>query len=320
MLMKRFVPTLLIIAAALALAGCGNKDGKAAATQVAAKVDSEEITVYQINDVLSRTRTAGATPEEVQGLSREVLEKLIDQQLAVGAATANKLQRTPEIVSRLEAARREILAQAYAQQIAAAVPKPGSAEIRKYHDDHPQLFAQRRVFNVQEVVVPGADKAVAAQLQTFAAGDKSLESATAWLKEKKIKYATGSATRAAEQIPLEMLGQVAGLRDGQSTVFEAPQGVTMVRVVSSQAAPVAEDKALPAVEQYLTNQRAREAVLAAIKQLRADVKITYMGEFANAAAAPSATGAPAGPAAAAPTAGDPAAGKTLIEKGVGGLK
>ncbi len=236
MLAKRFVPILLILAAALALAGCGNKDGKAAATQVAARVGSDEITVYQINEVLARTRSAGTNPEAVQGLSREVLEKLIDQQLAVSAATANKLQRTPEVVSRLEAARREILAQAYVQQIAAAVPKPSADEVKKFQAEHPELFGQRRVYNVQEVVVVGAEPAVTAQLKTFAAGDKSLESAAAWLKEKNVKFAGGSATRAAEQIPLEMLPRVAALKDGQSTVIEAPQGATLVRVVSSQAA------------------------------------------------------------------------------------
>ena len=88
-----FSPRKVLLVAGISIvlatvAGCGNKEGKvAAATQVAAMVGSEEISVHQINQVLSRTNTSGATAEQVKAMSREVLEKLIDQELAIGQAT-----------------------------------------------------------------------------------------------------------------------------------------------------------------------------------------------------------------------------------------
>lgn len=322
---RPFKTTALLCAmtlAVLGLAACGKSEesGKATATQVAAKVGSEEISVHQINQVLQRTNTSGASPEAVKGLGREVLEKLIDQQIAVDQATEAKLHRSPEVVTQIEAARREILARAYLQQLTSSLAKPTAEEAKKYYADNPQLFSQRRIFNVQEIVVPATPE-VLAQLRGFATAGKPIEDVAAWLKGQNIKFNGGAATRAAEQIPLEVLPKVHALKDGQSAVLESAQNLTFLRVASSQSAPVPEAAALPRIEQFLANQRANEAITSNIKQLRASTKITYMGEFdapvASAAAAPT-TPAPAAPATPAPVADDKA--KSVIEKGVAGLK
>ena len=309
----RLHTTLLAIALATTLVACGDKDGKKAATQVAAKVGSEEISVHQINQVLSRANTGGASPEALKAMSKEVLEKLIDQQLAVDQATENKLHRSPDVVAQIEAARRDILARAYIQQVTANITKPTAEETKKYFAEHPQLFSERRIFNVQEIVAPAAP-GVADQLKALVATGKSLDEIAAVLKAKNIPFNGGSATRAAEQIPLEALPKIHALKDGQITVIDSPQGSTVVRVVSSQQAPVTEAAALPRIEQFLINQRAGDAVAANIKQLRSTTKITYMGEFEGSAATP----APA--AAEVPPAATDDKAKSVIEKGISGLK
>lgn len=307
--------SLLALGIALALSACGNKDKKEAATQVAAKVGSEEISVHQINQILSRANTAAATPAAAHAMSREVLEKLIDQQLAVEQATEEKLHRSPEVVAQIEASKRDILARAYMKKIAGAVPKPSLEEVKKYYAEHPELFSARRIFNVQEIVVPAAP-GLADQLRAFAASGKPMVDIANWLKSKDVKFDGGSATRAAEQIPLERLPQIHALKDGQSLVIEAPQSLTLLRLVSSQSVPVPEAAALPRIEQFLNNRRGSEAVTASLKKLRADAKVTYMGEFAKSngapAAAPAATLAPPQPTFAPDV-------KTAIEKGVAGL-
>ena len=310
----RFAVSIISAALALGLSACGSNDDKKGATQVAAKVNSEEISVHQINQVLSRSNTAGSTPQAVQAMSREVLEKLIDQQLAIDQATENKLHRSPEVVSQIETSRRDILARAYTQKIAEAQPKPTPEEIKNYLTEHPQLFAERRVFNVQEIVIPVA-AGVTEQLRGFVSSGKPIEEVAAWLKGKDIKFGGGIATRASEQIPLELLAQIHALKDGQSAVIQAPQTVTLLRIASSQLSPIAEAVALPRIEQFLTNQRANEAVVASIKKLRTDAKIRYMGEFATADAAP-ATAPATAPVVQAPD--DKA--KSTLEKGVAGLK
>jgi EpsD family peptidyl-prolyl cis-trans isomerase len=312
---SRFALSILAATLALGLTACGNKSDKKVATQVAAQVDAEEISVHQINQALSRTKTANVTPEAVKAMSRDVLEKLIDQQLAVNQAKETKLDRTPEVISQLEAARLDILARAYVQKIAGALTKPTPEEVKKYYAEHPQLFAERRVYNIQEIVVPAA-AGVAKDLQGFATSGQPIEAAAAWLTSKDIKFGGGAATRAAEQIPLDLLSKIHTLKDGQSLMIQSPQNVTLLRLASSKQAPVAEAAALPSIEQFLTNQRASEAVTANIKLLRSKAKIAYQGEFTKEA------GATPEPVAPAPVAAASAEAKAQVnlEKGVAGLK
>src|SRR5882757_1096990 len=131
-----------IIAAALLLAGCGDKKDKdKPASQTAAKVNKEEITVHQINFVLQQQR--GLAPEQAASASKVALERLIDQEVALQKAQEQKLDRDPRVVQQLEAARREVIARAYVDKIAAGAPKPSAAEIKAYYGAHPALFSER---------------------------------------------------------------------------------------------------------------------------------------------------------------------------------
>ena len=156
---NNIISILLVPSVALGIAGCGNKDAEKPkpATQIAAKVNSGEISVHQLNYVLTRTPGAGAVSAEMAPkIRREVLDRLVDQELAVEKAIEKKLDRSPEVLLALENARREILARAYVEQITAGAPKPTIEEAKKYYAENPPLFAERRIYNIQEIVLPAA--------------------------------------------------------------------------------------------------------------------------------------------------------------------
>ena len=146
---RRWIP-LAAVAAAVLLVGCGEKKDKAA-SQTAAKVNKDEITVHQINFVLQQQRNL--RPEQTDAASKQILDRLIEQQLALQKADEQKIDRDPRVVQQLEAARREILARAYLDKVGEAAPKPTPEEIKKYYDDKPALFRERRVYSIQEFAV-----------------------------------------------------------------------------------------------------------------------------------------------------------------------
>ncbi len=327
--------TGLVFMVAIGVTACSKKEERKVATQVAAKVGDEEISVHQINQMLSRVDGANATPAATESLQKAALERLIDQQIAINEATSKKLDRTPEVVAQIEAARRDVIARAYVVQLSQAIPKPTETELKKYFQEHPQLFSDRRIFNVQELVVPqaaGAD--VFEQLRNMVKEGKTIEAIGEFLRNKDIKFGAGAATRTAEQIPLEMLGTLQAMKEGQIIVLDGRGGVTVLRVAAMRSAPVTEEVALPRIQQFLMNQQASQLVATSIKDLRGKTKITYMGEFTKAAessAAPlTATQAPP-PAIAAglpsETNSSPVADglgddktRAAIQKGVAGLK
>lgn len=289
----RTVVGLLLVAS---LSACGNKDAPKPATQVAARVGTEEISVHQINHVLSRSQTGGASPAEISSMGRIALEKLIDRQLAVGQAEAAKLNRSPEVVAQIESARHEILAAAYLTQFTSSLARPTPEDARAYYDSHAPLFSQRRIFQTQELVVANAPD-LATQLRSFASTAKPMIEVSEWLKARTIAFTGGNATRAAEQISLESLDTVHALKDGQSAVIETPETLTLLRLVASQTVPVSPEMALPRITQFLTNQRANAAVTAHLQQLRAATTVSYLGEFAQ-----------------------PQESRTAVDKGLAGLK
>ena len=324
---KKVTLQIFSVSLALGLAACGSKDTEKPASQIAAKVNSGEISVHQVNYILSRAGAgagAGAsTPDMVPKIRREILDRLIDQELAVEQALGKKLDRSPDILMAIENARREILARAYVEQITAEVAKPTVDEAKRYYAEHPQLFAERRIYNIQEIVVPTA-AGVAAELKEMLDTGKTMEGIANWLKGKDIKFGAGSATRSAEQIPLELLPKIHPLKVGEGLIIQSPQSVTVMRLAAAQSVPISEAAALPRIQQFLGNQRAAEAAKQELKTLKAKSKITYMGEFTEADTDVASQSVPAPTASATDVSGGMDAVKSNadinMEKGIAGLK
>jgi EpsD family peptidyl-prolyl cis-trans isomerase len=282
-----------VLCAAALLAGCGDKKDKGA-SQTAAKVNKDEITVHQINFVLQQQR--GIKPEQAEAASKQILERLIDQQLALQKADDQKLDRDPRVVQQLEAARREILARAYLEKVGEAAPKPTPEDIKKYYDDKPALFRERRIYNIQEIIIEAKPEQVN-ELRDQLSAAKNVNEFVEYLKAKEYKFAGNQAVRAAEQLPLQSLDAFGRMKDGQAMLMPQPNGVQVIVVAGTRSQPLSEDQARPVIEQYLLNERKRKLAEEDIKTLRGAAKVEYVGKFAEAAAsAPAASPAPVAPA------------------------
>ncbi len=299
---------MVVAIASLAFSAC-DSDRKPA-TQLAAKVNADEISVHQVNNALPANRPLPA--DKVEGARREVLDRLIYQQLAVQQAMEEKLDRSPEVVMAMDAARRDILTRAYFGKVAAALPKPEADEVHQYYADHPELFAERRIFAVQELFMP-AGSITAAALREQAA-THTFEEVAAWLKAQKVAHVARTERRAAEQFAPEVLRGLLALKDGQMTVVELKGGLAVIRLTASVPAPLDEPTSQQPIQQLLAAQQARSAIAEDIERLRAKAKIEYLNEFAGAADAQPRVAVQAPPAPARPPA------TANYEKGVAALR
>jgi EpsD family peptidyl-prolyl cis-trans isomerase len=296
------------VAMALAVVACGGDGGAKKATQVVAKVNDDELSIHQINFVLQRTR--GIPPERAAEARKEVLERLIDQALAVQGAKESKLDRDAEIMQRLEAARRDVLARAYMERVAAQVPRPDAAEVSKFFADNPALFAERRIWRLNEIVLPGQPPNWATLSKQLASVKTAAEAADLLRRAGIDSAVATNVARGSEGIPLEVLPRFARLKDSEVAIFQNGPQLVIAEIRSSQPAPLDAKQAGPAIEQFIMNRRRTEAAQAEMKRLRDGAKIDYKGDFAE--------GAPAPATRSTPKTQDGAKG--VIERGIGGLK
>lgn len=311
----------IVLAAVLAAAGCSKdekKEGKA--TQAAARVNGEEVTVHQINMILERQ--PGLKPEQADAASRQILEGLVDQELALQKATEQKLDRDPQTVQLLDAARRGILARAYLDKAArAGVSAPTPEDVRKYFDDHPALFGQRRIYMLQDFTIQG-DPAQIADITPKLQATHTAPDFVEVIKNSNLKFGVNQVTQPAESLPLNIVDKFATIKDGEGLYQPINGGLKVILVAASKPQPITIEQAKPLIERFLTETRRQEFIQKESKNLRTTAKIEYLGKFADKPAAGASAPSAAAPALAASEAASTASGidAAALNKGLSGLK
>jgi EpsD family peptidyl-prolyl cis-trans isomerase len=304
-----------VLAVAL-VAGCGRGDDRKPATQVAAKVNGDEISVHQINTALMQP---GAYTGDPKNAGRQVLERLIDQQLLVQRALEAKLDRDPTVLNAIENSRRQILAQAYIERTLSDTAMPTTEEIRKYSADHPEIFGKRRLYRFQEVLIPIADEKQMQALQTRLEKNHNMRELIAWLRERGMKYEMTFSMKTSEQLSRGLLSKLSGMKQGDVMFYPAGERALVVHVSGWQDLPMSEPEAAPYIAQALVTQRRGVQASEEIQRLRTTAKVEYVGDYAKAADAAPADAQDAAKSDA-PKADTAKGDAELIDKGLTGLK
>jgi EpsD family peptidyl-prolyl cis-trans isomerase len=267
-------PTVLLLLAmpgALLVAGCTQAPVDRP-TQVVAKVGGTEISALQLDLAMKAQRNALLADVDRE----QTLDKLIDRELAVQQALARKLDREPEVMLRLEELRREVLASTFAERVAAARPKPTAEAVRTFHAQHPELFEQRKIYRLRELVIPASSPRLAEAKERLARRQPLAEIA-GWLSREKIRFSQQDVVRAAEQVPLEALRTLHAAGEGQTVIFEAPQALFVYQLLGAQPAPLDLAAAVSFIADHLARQEGERAMRAELKVLRAATNIERVG-------------------------------------------
>jgi peptidyl-prolyl cis-trans isomerase C len=311
-----------LVLVAATLAGCGDKNKESKPGQTLARVDGSEITVLQLNEELQR---AAVPANQQQQASKQLLQALIDRQLLENEAAKEKLDRDPKVMQAIERARALIIAQAYMQKKMGTAASPSATQVEEYFAKHPEFFANRKQFNMNELVI--ANKDLTPDLRAAADGAKSLEEIAVWLDSHHVKYARSAVSRSTSDLPPQVSSKLLTMPKGQIFIVNEGDRAMLISVADIKDAPVTLEVAAPQIAQALANEKNKEFAAAELKRLRSGAKIEYLNKDLamdpNAAPAAPAT-AVQGPAAAAATApAAPAAAgseKAALDRGVAGLK
>lgn len=269
-----------VAALSLVLAAC-EQPAPTVRAAVAAKVGGETISEAELAGAVARLGSQDAT-ESAQARGK-VLEALIDQHLVSQAARTAKLDQQPEVALALQQAQRQVLVEAYMEHLFRNLSQPSDSEIRDYYARHPELFAERKLYRVQELELQLAADRVA-EVEAQLKRSRNLAEFAAWLDAQGISSRTGVTVRAAEQIPAPLLPRLAAMQTGE--VVMVPTGddrVSVLHLQGSKLQPVALEQARTAIEQVLLGGKRKTLMEAEIRKLRASGSIEYASGFAPAA-------------------------------------
>ena len=190
MILKRALSTMLIGAAALLPSGCERASAERGA-QLVARVNGTEISMRHV-----RSAAAGGSAPAQAG----ALDRIIDRELLVQQAINAGLERDPAVKEQIDTARRQILAQAWLDKVAAG-QTVSRDEIRSFYAENPALFAERRVYRVRETRDVPAEQLPLAHLPRLArmsAGENAVLDAT----EVQLVRAESAPISEAQAAPL----------------------------------------------------------------------------------------------------------------------
>jgi len=178
-------------------------------------------------------------------------------------------------MQQIEAARRDIIARANFDRVASGAGKATDVQVQKYYADNPALFAERRIYQLQEWSVEASPDQIES-LRAKAQSSKVMNEFTDHLKAHNIRFQFNNAVRSAEQLPLAGLPTFSKLQDGETIINARQNGLQVLMLVSSRREPVELDRARPAIEQYLLNEQKSRIIADDLKALRAAAAIRYV--------------------------------------------
>ena len=114
------------------------------------------------------------------------------------------LEQNPRVQELIEIARQEVLARAYNDQARASVPEPTQQAMDSYHDAHPELFSQRKVYMIQELIL-APTTLPAPELRRLVAKATSMTALAESLKKEGVNFKPNQVTQPAENLPLDQL-------------------------------------------------------------------------------------------------------------------
>ena len=264
----------LLVASLALLCGCGESAAQRSAQTVLARVNGAQISAASV------ALPAGASSREAL---RAALDKVIDRELLVQRALELGLERDAQVAAAIEAARRQLLAQAYVERIAVGGDaQPTPQEVRSFYEENPALFAERRIYRLRELAV-SAPAELLEVLRAQSAHAGSLEDVAAWLELRGARFTRVALTQPAEELPLAYLPRLARMKDGDIAVFArpafagAPGGASVIELEHAEPAPLSEAQAQPVIERFLAARRRVAAADAEVRRLRAAARIEYVG-------------------------------------------
>ncbi len=260
---------------------------KAPTGQVVATVDGKEVTFLELQTEMAGFNTPD--PKVRKAAEQRALQNIIVRKLLANAARDQKLEKTPEFAIQERRATESLLAQELQKKMVSQIPDPSPDEAQRYIADHPDIFAQRKIFAVDAIrMARPSDLNVLKGLQPL----KTLADVDAYLTANKIPHGRASGTIDAVGADPRLIAQIVKLPADEVFLYPADNGYMVDQIRDTKVVPFQGDQANKYALALIKRQRTQEAVE---RQLRQTVAAGMRNVQYNPAYKPAPAPAPATP-------------------------
>jgi EpsD family peptidyl-prolyl cis-trans isomerase len=253
------------------VSGCQRK----AEGQTVAVVNGNEITVPDLNFALDLARIPdGADKNKAR---QQVLQQLVDRRLLAEQARKEGIDKTPEYLNRVRRADEDLLISMLADRRLNTAQLPSEREIQTYIAGHPEIFANRETWDLDQVQYPTiTDAAIKTELRAT----KSMDQLIGVLQKHNINFSRQKNRLDTAVVPPEIYTKLSGLPAGEP--FSIPVGSRTVSnaIVGREPHPILGDQAKPVAVQAIRKTQTAKSLQSLLKSLRDSAKIEYQSGYA----------------------------------------
>lgn len=269
---------LFLTASGFALASCGQPSGDkvaAAKGQVVAHVGNEVITTQELDNEF---RLAGITPDKQKDpeIAKRVIGEIVVRKYLLQQAMTAKLDREPGVLLDLLRVREQVVGNAMLNR-AASAKAPSKADIDRYIAKSTWKFADRKLFSVDEIIIPLTP---ATQIFVNANKDaKSLDELLQQLTTSGIPHGRQLGVLSSSDLPEELVGLVQKRKQDDIFFTRVGSNGLFFKVRAEEARPIEGDAATNLARQMMrADALAAELGLAAYS---AKLEAKYEGDYAD---------------------------------------
>lgn len=202
--------------------------------------------------------------------TKQVLERVIDRRVLVAAASAQGVAEDTRIAPVRARADEMFLAGVIAKRMVGTPAEASDADVRRFMQAHPNMFALRQTFVVDAVlcVQGGLPADVLRRVDT-------LRQVEDYLRIAKLPYRRGPQVLDTASLPAEIAAHLAQLPAGK--VFVLPQGRGQMVATVEQRIPsvLPEAVQMAGARQAIAQEQAQARMTSALAQMRPKMRITY---------------------------------------------
>jgi peptidyl-prolyl cis-trans isomerase C len=252
---------LAVTCGPLLVLGACDRTPKVPKGQVVATVGAREITRRELQ--LEMRGLTASTPAVQKAQQQSALQRIIQRAILAQAAKEQDVDKDPSFALLSERANDVLLVQLLENKVAASVPAPSNEEVEQFKQTNPNMFAERRLFDVDQIRMPRpTEPKIITQLEPL----KTLDEIAAFLTQNHLPYQRGTNVMNAVGQDPKLLNAIIALPPHEVFILSSGSEIFVNEIRNVTISPFVGAVATKYAMNTLKEQHVREAVAKQMKR------------------------------------------------------